>query len=203
MEPELERTTKKTILVPPEFYLEIPQFPLDVPVYVATSELLKEAFKYIITDNPLGKYDPNRDVDVRLERMLALGGFKKDNLTVIDTILFPLMVNQTPLTVGFDQGDYGQLEKELEKEGRANIGTAHNHNDKVYGWRLEVTTSDEKYHRSSERMYKGPQLTVIISEDDHFAFWRPSAYEIFIDGQQLPYLPAGVLKLGTKVYQLT
>lgn len=203
MKSELERTTKKTILVPPEFYQEMPQFPLDVPVFVTTSELLREVFNYIITDNPLIKYGPKRDVDVRLERMLAIGGFKKDNLKVIDTILLPLMIDQTPLTVGFDQGDYGQLEKELEKEGRTNIGTMHNHNDPHYGWRLEVTTSDEKYHRTSERMYKEPQLTAILSEDGHFAFWRPSAYEIFIDGQQLPYMPKGVLKLGTKVYQLT
>ena len=171
-----------------------------VPYFVLTSGILLEAFRYLIKENPVGAHPPMHIPGTRLERFIGLAGSSEKNVSTIDTLLFPVMDEQTTVVVHVDSNDYLELKLGLEKEHRGLHGSAHNHNS-VHGYHLNPTPPDIEHHETLERGY-GAQLTVIASEDGQFGFWRPSAYEVIVDGQRLPFLVGPNLISNIKHYQL-
>lgn len=172
-----------------------------VPFFVLTSDILLEAFKYLIKENEVGVYPPMYLAGTRLERKVGLAGPKVGNVMTIDTLLFPSMLSQTATEVAVDNLDYWGLILDLRNEGRIHHGSIHNHNS-VHGYRLNPTPPDLELHNSWEKDCKTPQLTVIASEDGHFGFWRPSAFEVIVDGQKLPMLIGPKLRENIRHYQL-
>ena len=169
---------------------------LGIPIYVVSSQLLSEAYMYLIEDNPVGKFPPLYD-DARLERIVGLAGLQDGEIRTIDTLLFPEMTLQTTTQ---SAARYGRLLIELDKEGRVHHGRMHNHNSK-YGWKQNPTPPDVELHETWEQSY-GPQLTVIVSEDGSFGFWRPTDYKVFVDGKELPYLTGPNLRPNIRGYTL-
>ena len=172
-----------------------------VPYFVLTSGILLEAYKYLIEDNPVGTYPPLHLDGTRLERKIGLAGLQDGNVRTIDTLLFPLIISQTTAEVAVDNTDYWGLILDLEKEGRIHHGSIHNHNS-VHGFSLNPTPPDVDINNTWEKDWKTPQLTVIASEDGQFGFWRPSAYEVIVDGQRLHFLVGPNLRSNIKLYQL-
>lgn len=176
MQSDLVRIIRTTIEVPRGdlHELEIPQ---GVPVYATTTRLLKEAYGYLIGNNPVDQKGS------RFERYIQLAGPRAGDVRKLEVILYPLLKEQSAVGVNVDTSDNFKLMLELDRDGLALYGSMHNHP----GHGISVTNPsiiDIGNHELHEKGYN-PFLTSIISQDGYIGFWQPRAFEVFVDGKRV------------------
>ena len=177
-------------------------FQQNVPVYAVSSAALKEAFRYLFTDNPevAGKG--------RLERLVYLFGSGDGDIRKIEGIAYPRLTEQHAAHASAEQTDSNKILIALDEKSLAWYGMAHNHNWAMFNETGSSTGAvspssvvDMPNHERIEQAYK-TFLTVIFSPDGYAGFWQPREFEMFVDGKKLPASNIPNLMEHVKVYKL-